>query len=85
MCTMISEKANVKGSGKKSNNWIPLDSCDIYYDHSTYVDCEHSITLSFKNQMNPIDSRITVEITPESAKDMMDKIKIALEKGNYIP
>tara|TARA_Y100001970_G_scaffold1130_1_gene1321 strand:- start:6160 stop:6408 length:249 start_codon:yes stop_codon:yes gene_type:complete len=82
---MISEKANVKGSGKKSNNWIPLDSCDIYYDHSTYVDCEHSITLSFKNQMNPIDSRITVEITPESAKDMMDKIKIALEKGNYIP
>ena len=85
MCTMISEKADVKGSGKKSNNWIPLDSCDIYYDHSTYVDCEHSITLSFKNELNPIDSRITVEITPESAKDMMDKIKIALEKGNYIP
>ena len=54
MCTMISEKADVKGSGKKTNNWIPLDSCDIYYDHSTYVDCEHSITLSFKNEMNPI-------------------------------
>ena len=47
MCTMISEKAVVKGSGKKTNNWIPIDSCDIYYDHSTYVDCEHSLTLSF--------------------------------------
>jgi hypothetical protein len=34
---MISEKASVKGSGKKSKNWIPLDSCDIYYDHSTYL------------------------------------------------
>lgn len=84
MCTMISEKAVVKGSGKKTNNWIPLDSCDIYYDHSTYVDCEHSITLSFKNEMNPIDSRITVEITPESAKDIINKINAALEKGNHI-
>ncbi len=84
MCTMISEKADVKGSGKKTNNWIPLDSCDIYYDHSTYVDCEHSITLSFKNEMNPIDSRITVEITPESAKDIINKINAALEKGNHI-
>tara|TARA_B100001142_G_C13914559_1_gene492984 strand:- start:306 stop:554 length:249 start_codon:yes stop_codon:yes gene_type:complete len=81
---MISEKADVKGSGKKTNNWIPLDSCDIYYDHSTYVDCEHSITLSFKNEMNPIDSRITVEITPESAKDIINKINAALEKGNHI-
>ena len=84
MCTMISEKVDVKGSGKKTNNWIPLDSCDIYYDHSTYVDCEHSITLSFKNEMNPIDSRITVEITPESAKDIINKINAALEKGNHI-
>ncbi|MBA47303.1 MAG: hypothetical protein CL893_04355 [Dehalococcoidia bacterium] len=84
MCTMISEKADVKGSGKKTTNWIPLDSCDIYYDHSTYVDCEHSITLSFKNEMNPIDSRITVEITPESAKDIINKINAALEKGNHI-
>lgn len=84
MCTMISEKADVKGSGKKTNNWIPLDSCDIYYDHSTYVDCEHSITLSFKNEMNPIDSRITVEITPESAKDIINKINAALKKGNHI-
>ena len=73
MCTMIAEKAKVKGSGKKIKSWIPLDSCDIYYDHSTYVDCEHSITLSFKNDMNPIDSRITVEITPESAKDIIEK------------
>tara|TARA_Y100000768_G_scaffold388534_1_gene385013 strand:+ start:3599 stop:3847 length:249 start_codon:yes stop_codon:yes gene_type:complete len=81
---MISEKADVKGSGKKTTNWIPLDSCDIYYDHSTYVDCEHSITLSFKNEMNPIDSRITVEITPESAKDIINKINAALEKGNHI-
>ena len=84
MCTMISEKASVKASGKKSNNWIPLDSCDIYYDHSTYVDCEHSITLSFKNDMNPIDSRITVEITPESAKDIIEKINAALRKGNHL-
>ena len=84
MCTMISEKASVKGSGKKSKNWIPLNSCDIYYDHSTYVDCEHSITLSFKNDMNPIDSRITVEITPESAKDIIEKINAALRKGNHL-
>ena len=81
MCTMIAEKAKVKGSGKKIKSWIPLDSCDIYYDHSTYVDCEHYITLSFKNDMNPIDSRISVEITPESALDIIEKLNIALNKG----
>ena len=69
---------------KKTNNWIPIDSCDIYYDHSTYVDCEHSITLSFKNEMNPIDSRITVEITPESAQDIIKKINEALKQGNHL-
>ena len=84
MCTMISQKAIVKGSGKKTNNWIPIDSCDIYYDHSTYVDCEHSITLSFKNEMNPIDSRITVEITAESAQDIIKKINEALKQGNHL-
>ena len=84
MCTMIAEKAKVKGSGKKIKSWIPLDSCDIYYDHSTYVDCEHSITLSFKNDMNPIESRITVEITPESALDIIEKLNIALNKGNHL-
>ena len=78
------QKAIVKGSGKKTNNWIPIDSCDIYYDHSTYVDCEHSITLSFKNEMNPINSRITVEITPESAQDIIKKINEALKQGNHL-
>ena len=84
MCTMISQKAIVKGSGKKTNNWIPIDSCDIYYDHSTYVDCEHSITLSFKNEMNPIDSRITVEITPESAQDIIKKIVLILRLNRCV-
>jgi hypothetical protein len=34
--------------------------------------------------MNPIDSRITVEITPESAKDIIEKINAALRKGNHL-
>ena len=56
MCTMIAEKAKVKGSGKKIKSWIPLDSCDIYYDHSTYVDCEHSITCLLYTSPSPRDS-----------------------------
>ena len=83
MCTMISEKANIKGSGKNSSNWIPIDSCDIYYDHSNYVDCEHSITLSFNNKLNPIESRITLEITPESAKEIIEKINLALNQAEF--
>ena len=84
MCTMIAERASIQGSGKTEKAWISIDSCDIYYDHSTYVDCEHSITLSFMNEMNPIDSRITVEITPESAQDIIKKINEALKQGNHL-
>ncbi len=34
--------------------------------------------------MNPIDSRITVEITPESAQDIIKKINEALKQGNHL-
>ena len=84
MCTMISEKAKITGSGKYENRWIPINSCDVYFDHPDHVDCEHAIMLSFSNQNDPINSRISLEITPDSAKDLIDKINSALAKGQKV-
>ena len=84
MCTMIAERASIQGSGKTEKAWISIDSCDIYYDHPDHVDSEHAITLSFSNQLNPINSRISLEITPESAIEIIKKIKAALSKGDSL-
>jgi len=84
MCTMISEKTNITGSGKSDNRWIPINSCDVYFDHPDHVDCEHAIMLSFCNQNDPINSRISLEITPESAKAIIEKINLALAKGEKV-
>ncbi|MFL2664778.1 MAG: DUF6295 family protein [Dehalococcoidia bacterium] len=83
MCTMIAEKAKINASGKKDNLQIALDSCDVYYDHPDHVDGEHAIILSFNNEKNPISSRITLELTADSAIKIMEKINVALKRGNF--
>ncbi len=83
MCTMIAERAKINASGKKNDIQIALDSCDVYYDHPDHVDGEHAIILSFNNKKDPINSRITLEFTSQSVIELMEKINIALSRGNF--
>src|SRR5258707_7482 len=49
MCTMISLKAHVSGSGKGKDGWFHVTQANVGYDHTTHAQVEHALLLDFVN------------------------------------
>lgn len=81
MCNMIQEKASIKGSGKGNNGWFTLKEVNVYYDHPDHADMEHAINIDFANQSLGMDKRVAVELSPDSAIELIKAIKNVISKG----
>ena len=81
MCNMIQEKASIKGAGKGNNGWFQLKEVNVYYDHPDHADMDHGINIDFLNESLGIDKRVAVELSPDSAIELMKAIKNAISKG----
>ncbi len=81
MCTWITEKTKVKGSGKSAKGWITLTEARIYYDHPFYTPADHTLNIDFVDENQGIDARVAVELDAASARSLVEKILAALESG----
>ena len=81
MCTMITEQATITGSGKGTPGWIKVNQVNVSYDHPTYMTMEHALNIDFINQSDGLGARVAVELTPESARQLVNLIGVALERG----
>ena len=81
MCNMIQEKASIKGSAKGNNGWFTLKEVNVYYDHPDHADMEHAINIDFANQSLGMDKRVAVELSPDSAIELIKAIKNVISKG----
>jgi Family of unknown function (DUF6295) len=81
MCTGITESARVTGSGKGPNGWFKLDQVNVSYDHPYDAQLEHSLNIDFVNEQEGLGARVAVELSPESAKKLIEAIVSALSKG----
>ncbi len=81
MCTGIVESAKVSGSGKGPQGWIKLDQVNVSYDHPFDASLEHSLNIDFVNNAEGPSARVAVELTPESAKKLVDAILTSLSRG----
>lgn len=81
MCTWIVETAEVEGSGKGQMGWVDLDQAYVTYDHPTYAPYEHSLNIDLVNRAAGPNSRIGLEMTAESARNLVKAILDALETG----
>ena len=79
MCTYITEKAQIDGSGKGTQGWFPLTEARVYYDHPHHTMADHTLNIDFVNNEMGIGARIAVELTEESARSLIEKIEDALE------
>lgn len=84
MCTMISERASIVGSGKGPSSWIDVDGVNVSYDHPTYMTPEHTLNIDFVSESEGIGARVAVELTRESARQLIDLIEAALERGESV-
>ena len=84
MCTMITEKAAISGSGKGNQGWFPLTQANVYFDHPSVAPFEHAIMIDFVNEALGPSARVAVELSPESAKELIEKIRAALLTGEAV-
>lgn len=87
MCTMIALQIKIEGSGKGTQGWFPLGEADISYDHPFDAPFEHALNIDFVNEMLGPGARVAVELSVESARDLMKAIQAVLEqaeKGGYV-
>ncbi len=87
MCTMIVEQASISGSGKGQQGWFPLRAVNVTYDHPFHARLEHALNLDFVNEAEGPGARVAVELTPESARELVHAILATLvraESGGYL-
>ena len=84
MCTMINEVAAIDGGGRGPQGWFAVNRLSVGFDHPTFVPLEHAITLDFLDDRSGPDARVAIELTPDSARQLIATLQAALELGKDI-
>lgn len=81
MCTYVTEKAKITGSGKGSKGWFPITEARVYYDHPFYHPADHTLNIDLINPSIGLDARVAIELTEQSAQALVNAINAALKTG----
>jgi hypothetical protein len=79
MCSYVTEKVDVSGSGKGPDGWFPLSHATVYLDHPYYSPLEHTLNIDFINEAAGPGARVAVELSPESARELVARIQSVLQ------
>jgi len=82
MCSYIVEKAKLTGSAKGANGWMRVDTANVYYDHPYHAPLDHALGIDFVCEADGGRERVAVEISRESALELIEAIKAALASGD---
>lgn len=74
MCTYVTEKSETSGSGKGAQGWFPVTSTTVYFDHPVHAQADHTLNLDFVNPDRGASARVAVELTAESAVNLVEAI-----------
>ena len=78
MCAGSVEIAQVTGSAKGAHGWFPIQGAQIVYDHPFDAQMEMALIIDFVNQELGPGARLSVELSPESARSLVQMIDAAL-------
>jgi hypothetical protein len=78
MCTYLTEKLGVEGSGKGAAGWFTLSEASVYFDHPQHAPAEHTLNIDFLNPGQGPSARVAVELTADSARALAAAIESAL-------
>src|ERR1043166_9661621 len=81
MCSYIVEKAKLLGSAKGPNGVMRIDTANVYYDHPYHAPLDHALGIDFINEAEGARERVAVELSAESARELVRQILAALENG----
>jgi len=78
MCTYITEKVTVEGSGKGAGGWFGLTEASVYFDHPVHASAEHTLNIDFLAPERGPSARVAVELSVASARALARAIEAAL-------
>lgn len=84
MCSYVTERTEVMGSGKGPEGWFRLSHATVYYDHPFHTPLEHSLNIDFVDDAAGPSARVAVELSPASARELVRCIEAALA-GAAVP
>jgi len=84
MCSWIVEKAKMSGSAKGINGWFETTEATVVYDHPYHAQLDHALCIDFINPEQGLGARVAVELTVESALELIKAIEMALDRGKHL-
>ncbi|MFE7610043.1 DUF6295 family protein [Streptomyces celluloflavus] len=79
MCTYLTEKIAIDGSGKGAQGYFALSEAMVYVDHPQHAPYEHTVNIDFLNPARGPAARVAVELTEEAALALAEAIRHALD------
>ena len=81
MCTSIVEIVSASGAGKGGDGWFNLTHSVVSYDHPHHAVLEEAITIDFVNSALGPETRVAVELTLDSAKELAGALARAIAQA----
>ena len=81
MCAGTIEVGEVVGSAKGAQGWFPLTRAQVAYDHPYQAQMDEALIIDFTNPQRGPGSRVSVELSPASARSLVYMIEAALLDG----
>lgn len=81
MCSYITHKVRVAGSAKGPSGWMRVDTANVYFDHPYHAPLDHALAIDFVCHADGARERVAVELSAESARELVASILQALKEG----
>jgi hypothetical protein len=78
MCTYLTQRLVIEGSGKFADGWAPVRSATVYFDHPVHAMADHTINIDFFAGADADTRRLAVELTPAAARRLAAAIEAAI-------
>ena len=75
MCSYITEKTAITGSGEGPTGWFKLSHATTYLDFPYFTLLEHTLNSDFISEGAGPAARVAVELSPDSAKELLVEYK----------
>ena len=81
MCTYLTEKIRIDGSGKGAQGYFGLTEAMVYVDHPQHAPYGHTVNIDFRNPGLGASARVALELTEEDALALADAIHAAVKSA----
>ena len=86
MCTYATYREHIEGSAKGPQaGWFSVSDAVVYFDHPVHAMAEHTLNVDFVDPSAGPGARVAVELTAESAVQLVDAIEAALRSAEGAP